>query len=273
MTEVIAISCAAASPLFAGAAASRRRRAQVTDRIYRRPDLSRNIRHLELSRLAQMCAPLLAIGGWFIAGPPGAASGLLGALLLPAWVRRRKRENARRLVDRQLSEVVRALAAAIRSGMSVPQAFAHAAEEVDEPISSSLLRLVDLHALGEPLADALSAWASATASADARFVAGVLQLHQRTGGDLPFVLDQVAKTLTERADAEREVRTLTAQARLSGAILGALPIGFFLFLSLVARSDVAAAYDSVAGAAAVIVGLILQGLAYLWIRHLLEVDR
>lgn len=238
-----------------------------------RPPRTRRLKGLETSAALRLGASLLGPAGWLISGLPGAATGIGLALLLGAWAKRRKREKARQMLDRQLSEVVRALAAGVRSGMSLPQAVERAADEVEDPLSSSMRALTDLHALGEPLSDALSGWADQIGSPDARFVAGVLRLHQRTGGDLPFVLDRVARTLSDRADAEREVRTLTAQARLSGAILGALPIGFFLFLSLVARSDVAAAYDSVAGASAVIAGLILQGVAYLWIRHLLEVDR
>ena len=65
--------------------------------------------------------------------------------------------------------------------------------------------------------------------------------------------------------------SLTAQARLSGSILGLLPVGFFLFLSVVSRSDMSAAYGSPAGLAAIVVGLVLDGAAYLWIRRMLRV--
>ena len=106
---------------------------------------------------------------------------------------------------------------------------------------------------------------------DAELVVGVLALHRRTGGDLPRVLDQVAVTLRERSSAAREVRALTAQARLSGAILGLLPIGFFTFLWMTSRGDVEGAFASPVGVGAVVVGLMLEGLAFLWIRSLLAV--
>jgi tight adherence protein B len=107
---------------------------------------------------------------------------------------------------------------------------------------------------------------------DARLVAAILGLHQRSGGDAPAVLDRVARTLRERRASAREVRSLTAQARLSGAILGFLPVGFFLFLSVTARSDVEHALTSSTGRAAIIAGVLMQGTAFLWIRHLLRVD-
>jgi len=81
----------------------------------------------------------------------------------------------------------------------------------------------------------------------------------------------LAETLRQRRSAAREVRSLTAQARMSGAILGFLPIGFFCFLAITARSDVQAALSTPAGITAVVVGFAMQGAAFLWIRSLLRV--
>jgi Flp pilus assembly protein TadB len=68
------------------------------------------------------------------------------------------------------------------------------------------------------------------------------------------------------------VRALTAQARLSGTILGVLPFGFFAFLWLTSRSEIEAALRTPAGIVAIGLGLALEGLAFLWIRRLLEVQ-
>jgi tight adherence protein B len=86
------------------------------------------------------------------------------------------------------------------------------------------------------------------------------------------VLDQVARTLRLRRAAARELRSLTAQARLSGAVLGLLPVGFFAFMSVVSKHDVQAAYRSPAGLASILAGLVLDGGAFLWIRKLLQVQ-
>jgi Flp pilus assembly protein TadB len=98
------------------------------------------------------------------------------------------------------------------------------------------------------------------------------QLQHRVGGDAPAVLDDAVRTLRQRVAAAAELRSLTAQAKLSGTILGLLPIGFFLFMSVVSRSEVAGALSSSIGLAAVAFGLLLDGCAFLWIRHLLRND-
>ena len=204
----------------------------------------------KLVRLAPIAG---ATVGWLAAALPGAVVGLAAGIAGPrVWSRRRAAARAALLED-QLAEAVLALSAGVRAGLSLARSVRFAAEEGEEPLAGSLRALADRTDLGVPLERSLEEWA------------------RRTGGELSAVLDQVAATLRERRAAAREVRALTAQARLSGAILGLLPIGFFLFLSVTSRQDIDAAFHTPAGIAAVALGLTMQGLAFLWIRALLRV--
>jgi tight adherence protein B len=234
-----------------------------------RPRLHRRAPDL---RLVRTWAPIPAAAvGWMVAALPGAVIGAAAGRAAPGmWERRRAVARAALLED-QLAEAVSSLAAGMRAGFSLARAIRFAAEEAEPPLDTSLTSVADRIDLGVSLEEALTGWARATASADARLVAGVLDLHRRTGGELPSVLDGVAATLRERRTAAREVRALTAQARLSGAILGLLPIGFFLFLSVTSRDDITAAFRSPVGIAAIALGLAMQGCAFLWIRSLLRV--
>jgi tight adherence protein B len=212
-----------------------------------------------------------AIAGAFVAGVPGFFGGLVAAVLPVVVERRRAARNARRL-EEQLIDAVAAVAAALRSGRSLVQALRVAADEVDEPLGAVLADAVDGASLGVPFDDVLDGLALRIGGSDVRLVTGILRLHRRTGGALAGSLDDVARTLRARRDGAAELRSLTAQARLSAAILGLLPLGFFLFLSAVARRDVEAAYHTTAGASAIGLGLAMQAAAFVWIRHLLRVE-
>lgn len=227
---------------------------------------------VDLAWLTRLSPAGGAVLGWVMAAGPGAVAGVVAGVLLPWMWRRRHAASRAALLEDQLAEAVSSLAAGLRAGLSLSRAIAFTADESDPPLASSLAAVADRSELGVPLERALGDWAAGTGSADARLLAGVLDLHRRTGGELPVVLDGVAATLRERRAAAREVRALTAQARLSGAILGLLPIGFFLFLSLTARDDISAAFHSPAGIAAMALGSVMQGLAFIWIRSLLRVD-
>jgi tight adherence protein B len=212
------------------------------------------------------------IAGFAIAGVAGLAAGGIAGVLAGTWRRRRGIARARERLDEQLADATLAIGAGMRAGLSLTQALSYAAGEVEPPLEGALAHLVDAVGLGTPLEDALTGFAGRIDTDDARLAVGALRLHRRSGGDLPMVLDQVGAALRERRSAAREVRALTAQARLSGAILGLLPIGFFAFLSVTSRRDIAAAYHTRAGFAAIVLGLVLEGAAFLWIRRLLEVQ-
>jgi len=82
----------------------------------------------------------------------------------------------------------------------------------------------------------------------------------------------VAATIRHRIAVRRELRALSAQGRISGSILGALPIAFFLVLAATSHHDLAPVYRSPAGIAMISSGLLMEGLAFLWIRRLLRVE-
>jgi tight adherence protein B len=216
-------------------------------------------------------AVLGLVAGAAVAGLAGAVAGTIVGPAARFVLRRRRRMRRAEQLEEDLADAVTAIAAAMRAGLSLPQSIAYAAGEIEQPLADTLTRAANRSVLGEPLDDVLSRWADEVGGDDARLLVGVLSLHRRTGGDLPHVLDRVAATLRERQAAAREVRALTAQARLSGGILGMLPVAFFLFLLVTSRDDVRAAFHTSAGLAAVLLGLAMEGGAFLWIRRLLRV--
>jgi Flp pilus assembly protein TadB len=196
---------------------------------------------LTAARIRWVVVPAAALAIAAVAGPIAGVAGGAAVVGVDRAMRHRRRSLADRSRQEQLPDAAAALAAGLRAGLSTP------------------------------VGEALAAWADAIGSDDARLIAGVLDVHRRSGGDLPAVLDGVVATLRERRAAIREVRALTAQARLSGLILGTLPIGFFGFLLLTSRTEMLAAISTPLGRTAVAVGIALELAAFLWIRRLLEV--
>ena len=223
--------------------------------------------------------PLIAAGavaaglvGYRFAGVAGSLASTAAVAIAPGLVRRRRTRRLERRMQEHLAEAVALVATAMRSGRSLLQAIGLSADDLDPALGATFRGLVNRVELGDPMDEAIDAWAVDVGGPDARLVAGVLKLHRRTGGSLSTTLEDLAATLRSRRSAAREVESLTAQARLSAGILGLLPIGFFLFLSVVARDDLEAAYETPAGVAAIGLGFALQGVAYLWIRGLLRVE-
>jgi tight adherence protein B len=267
----LAAILSALAAILAERAIANARRAGVRGRATNTMGAPARARSISFDRRAVLVPSALAVAGFVVRGPAGAVVGVGLALALRRVAERTGRRASADRLQEQLADAVAAIASAVRSGMSVPQAISYAANEADPPAKGQLARVVHDVEVGVPVADAVSAWAERADSDDARLVSGALNLHRRSGGDLPAVLEQVATAVRERVAIGREVRALTAQARLSGLILGLLPIGFFAFLWLTSRRDIQAALGTPVGLGSVALGLLLEGGAFLWIRRLLEV--
>lgn len=210
--------------------------------------------------------------GWTLAGPPGLVVGVVAGWVGPAIRARRRAGGMAETLERQLAEVVETAALAVRAGLAVAQALEFASEEVEEPMAGHLRLLLQEQAVGTPFEVAAGHFADRVGSDDARLVALVLGIHTRSGGNLSGALEDVAGTIRHRVAVRRDLRALSAQGRVSGAILGSLPILFFLVLAATSRRELAPVYRSSAGLAMVGAGLVLEGGAYLWIRRLMRVE-
>jgi tight adherence protein B len=176
------------------------------------------------------------------------------------------------LLEGQLADLAESVSLGLRSGLSVVQALEFARAEAGSPIRAHLDRFVDQQNLGVRFELALERLGDDLDTDDARFLVLVTGIHARSGGDLAGALDEVGRTIRHRIAVRRELRAASAQGRISGVIMGSLPIAFFLFLSITSHSKLAPILRSGPGMAMVGGGLALEGLAYLWIRRLLRVQ-
>jgi tight adherence protein B len=216
-----------------------------------------------------------ALTGGFVGlrllGPVGVVAGAAAGWASPLIHRRRSVRRRAEALERQLAEIVETAALAVRSGLSVMQALEFSAGEVGPPMDENLERLLDERRLGAPLDQCLRRFADTLDTDDARMFVLILSIHQRSGGNVASALEEVSNAVHHRVAVRRELRALTAQGRVSGAILGALPIAFFLVLAASSQRDLAPVYRSQAGIGMLALGLGLEGAAYLWIRRLLRV--
>ena len=217
-------------------------------------------------------AALGAAFGVLVAGWVGGAIGAVAAFIVPPALRRRGIHRRAASMETQLADLTGAMALAVRSGLSAARALHAAADDAEAPLAEALRALVEAERVGEPFERALDRFAREVGSDDARLFALVVDLHAKTGGDLARALDEVSQTIRHRVGVRRDLRALSAQGRISGTVLGVLPVGFFLVLALTSRRELTAVVGTPAGAAMVIAGLVLEGLAFLWIRRLLRVE-
>jgi tight adherence protein B len=124
----------------------------------------------------------------------------------------------------QLADALDLLSSSVKGGQSLNAAVQNVADEMPDPIADEFKIMADELTFGVTFEDALHHLITRVNTADVRFFASALLIQKETGGSLAEVLDGLQKTIRERFRILGQVKTLTAQGKLSGVIVGALPV-------------------------------------------------
>lgn len=209
----------------------------------------------------------LANGSAIILALIFALLGPIGAKIMLASRTSKRRAN----FAEQIDDTVQLLSGALRAGHGLSRALAGVANDAESPMREELARVVNETRLGRDLASSMSLTAARMKSADFEWVAQAIAINQETGGNLAEVLDQVGKTIRERNQIRRQVKSLSAEGRLSGNILIALPIGVALFLSVARPGYFAPFFESIFGIIAIVVAVLLLIVGSIWIAFTVRV--
>ncbi|MPZ74019.1 MAG: VWA domain-containing protein [Nitriliruptorales bacterium] len=134
-----------------------------------------------------------------------------------------KAERRKRAFGAQLADTLQMMAGSLRSGYGLLQAADGVAKEAASPTADEFRRLVMETRLGRDIEETLRAMADRVGGDDFTWVMQAIEIHREVGGDLSVVLDQVGGTIREREQVFRQVKSLSAEGRMSAIILLALP--------------------------------------------------
>jgi tight adherence protein B len=195
---------------------------------------------------------------------------LLGPVALRAFVSYKLRKQ-RELFSDQLPSHLQEVTSAMRAGHSFVSGIATMAREAAEPSRGEWQQVVADEKLGVPLDEAMRPVAVRMDCDDVNQVALVASLHHRAGGNMAEVLERVADSVRERSELRRELRALTAQARLSRYIVTSLPVFVAIVVSIVDPVYLRPLFHTTAGVILVIVTLGLLTGASLVMRAITDV--
>ena len=176
-----------------------------------------------------------AVGvGMVLAGmsPVSALAAGAGTMLLPVLYLTRRRKKRIKVLVEQLPDVFDLLGQALRAGHSLATAIQLVSEQLPDPIAGEFAQVFHEQNLGIKIEDALLNMANRVDQMDVRFFVTAVLIQRQTGGDLAEVLDKIGKVIRDRIQLFGMVQALTAEGRLSGWVLLALPVLVF-FVSLV----------------------------------------
>jgi tight adherence protein B len=217
----------------------------------------------------------------YIAGRGGI--GLLAAMvaavigyLLPRWYVSRQVNSRSLKFNEQLVEALGLIANSLRSGFGLLQSMDLAAEQLDPPLATEFKRTINDINVGASFEDALMAFNERMQSNDLDIMITAILIQRTVGGNLSEVLDTVAHTMRERSRIKGEIRTLTAQQRMAGFIVGGLPVAIIGILTLLAavtgENYMEILFTTNSGRIALLAAATLEGVGIMLIRRISKIE-
>ncbi len=202
----------------------------------------------------------------------------IGFFMPRFWLARRKsgRLNA---FNKQLPDTITLIANALRAGSSFLQAIELVVRESRPPVATEFGRVIREVNLGLSFDTALENMVRRVRSDDLELMATAIAIQHTVGGTLAEILDSIAFTIRERVRIKGELRTLTAQQRLSGYVVGFLPIGLAGFLFIAAPQFMNPMFDNRVSVAGLPLGVIILALGgfsmfmgFMFIRRIVDIE-
>ena len=217
-----------------------------------------------------------AIGGYFAGAlithrvAPGLLAMGIAAALPYFYVRFRKHQRMKSFAD-EFPDALDLLVSALRAGLSFSAGMQIVAEESPEPVRGEFAVTVEEQSLGLDFRETMFNLTRRVDSLDLRFFVTAVILQRETGGNLAEILENTAKLIRDRFRVLGDIKTFTAQGRLTGGILLCVPLSISVFMFVMTPDYFKPMIASEAGRAALYFAGSLQVFGALVIRKIVDI--
>ncbi|MBI2723512.1 MAG: type II secretion system F family protein [Chloroflexi bacterium] len=215
-------------------------------------------------------APLFFVPGGF--GYLIAAVAAVIGYNLPKFYLTNKRKKRLDKLNAQLPEALTMIANSLKAGFGLLQALNAAVEQTAHPLSTELARTIHEMNIGSSAEEALMGLSERSESYDLDIVVTAILVQRTVGGNLGEILDTVAGTMRERIRIRGEIQTLTAQQKLTGIVIGLLPVGVGIMFFLMSPEYILPLFQELLGKVMLTVAVFLEVVGVLIIKRVLAIE-
>jgi tight adherence protein B len=192
--------------------------------------------------------------------------------LAPTIVAKRKRAKSIKLFEQQLADILDLIVSSLRAGQSFMQALDAACENAPYPSGKEFRRLLAELRMGIPADRAMHSLVERMPSQDMEMIVVAYLIQRTVGGPLSEVLENVGRTIRERAKIRGDIETLTAQGRISGIVIGSLPLALAAILFLINPTFILPLFTEPIGRLLLLIAIMMQVTGALLIRSIVRIE-
>lgn len=198
------------------------------------------------------------------------AIGIIGFALPPiALIRSRKKRDE--LFNKQLSEALIIIGNSLKGGFTFLQGMESIAIDMQPPISKEFAKVLREIHYGVKQMDALNHMVERTKNKDLELLVSVVLISSQVGSNLSEILDTIAATIRDRIRIKQEIRTFSAQGRVSGIVIGFLPIAIILTIMVINPGYFEGFFESNIGKIMIAVSVILEIIGFAIINKIVNI--
>ena len=183
-------------------------------------------------------------------------------------------QRTRRILkfEEQFPEALALISRALKAGHTFTTGLAMVAEEMPAPIGPEFKLLYDQQNYGLPLPDALKEFARRIPLLDARFFVTAVLIQRESGGNLSEILDNIATVIRDRFRVKRQIRVISAHARMTGFVLVCVPPGLAVMLFIINPEHLGTLTGSSLGMKLIYGAIVMQITGSLIIRKMVQLE-
>ena len=198
------------------------------------------------------------------------AAGIIGFVIPPILVQRSKSKK-QIVFNKQLGEALIIMSNCIKTGYSFQQAMESVANEMQPPISTEFTWVIREINFGVPFEDAMMRMSERVENSDLKILVSAVLTSSQVGGNLSEILDTISETIKDRIKLREEIRILSAQGRVSGIIIGILPIVIMLILMVFNPNYINDFISTQGGRMLIIIGIVMETLGFFVVSRIVDV--
>jgi tight adherence protein B len=183
-----------------------------------------------------------------------------------------KKSRRLKAFEGQLADTLQLIAGSLSAGLSLAQALDTVVREGNEPVAGEFRRALIESRLGVQIEDSLDTIADRMKSEDFRWIVMAIRIQREIGGNLAELLLKVAATMRERDYLRRQVKTLSAEGKMSAWILAALPPGIFVYMLVASPTYLEPMLTTMLGWLMLGGAVVLMAIGGFWMSRVVKVD-
>ena len=198
--------------------------------------------------------------------------GFLLGFMFPRWYVKKKQKERINKFNEGLPDMISTIVGSLRAGFSFQQALKAVVEEAGSPIKEEMDSVIKEMQYGASLEDSLNDLKERMPSEDLDLMIQAILIQRQVGGNLATVLDRIVQTIRERTKIHRQISSLTAQGRLSGIVIGLLPIILAFVIYLIEPEYIGTLFRHPIGIALTVAGFISGIIGFTLIRKITSIE-